>query len=108
MRSVIWSRAIVVAVLTIGADAGITELIENGLHFVVDERSDHAHGGEPCPEHGCPMSHRCDCCGPHHVVISRTATNVPNAPVRVHHWIEPVPNAGPRGVSRSRLRPPSA
>ncbi len=109
MEAVAYARTILVVVLALGLSPGLMELIEDGVHLVTDGHDDHAEGERACPEHGCaPTSHRCECCVAHPVLASRAANEVPNAPMRSHRWIEPAPHEGPRGVSRSLLRPPSA
>lgn len=108
-RSVVLARALFVLWTAVTLIPGVGELIEDGVHVVLDGHDDHADGEAPCPEHGCaPTSHHCSCCVSLSILapMAITEVTVSIASGELSEWA-PTGAARP-GFARRLPRPPSA
>lgn len=98
-----------VLALIVGMTPGLLEVFQDGVHLLVDGRTDHAEDAEACSEHGCaPTGHHCDCCASMHMVRPTEVASVPAAAAFSRRSLPAPPDDGPRGVRRRVPRPPSA
>jgi len=102
------AQVVLVLSLVVGMNPGLFEVFQDGMHLIVDGRTDHGGCDQACTEHGCsPTGHHCGCCGTMHMVSPERVASVP-APLAIPVRWPASPEGAPTGVRRRLPRPPTA